>query len=219
MKKKIIILAIFSLASLVWGAQEIMTHDKADSYGKPRHSGIPVTNSQIGTTNLSWTTNSLGAASAMKVVALDSNGWIHPSMLPVGSQVTTNVNGYTYSSGAGYTWSTVFSLTTTASNGLVCVQGQAIIGPSQAHLVILRVRDTANTVAGNTGGTAVSGANGTPYSAVLYDLLTGTPKTYVMEVATSSTATTFTNVLAGSAGSFVALSNGLNLTITQFQPK
>ena len=150
---------------------------------------------------------------------LGASGVLHPTVLPVGSQVATNANGYTYSSGAGYTWSTIFTLTTTASNGLVCVQGQAIVGPSQAHYVVLRVRDTANTVCGNDGGSAVSGANGTPYSAVLYDLLTGSPKTYVMEVATSSTATTFTNSLAGSAGSFVPLSNGLNMTITQIQPK
>lgn len=217
MKKYLILfLAMAGLARAV--DPRLESTDVSNSWDRTL-TGIPVISNQyIHGTNTLWATNSLGTASALRTVLLSSNGLLHPSMLPVGSQITTNLNGYTYTSSGGYDWSTIFTLTTTASNGLVCVSGEAIIGPSQPQTVWFRVRDTANTVGDHDAKTAISGANGTPYHAMIYDLLTGTPKTYVVEVATSSTSATFTNVLGGSAGSFVAMSNGLNMKVIQFQP-
>lgn len=129
--------------------------------------------------------------------------------------ITTNFNGYTYSSGAGYTWSTVATLTTTATTGSVTVIGRMTIAPSQAHTTMLRVVDSGGTVEGDDGGTPISGSNCTPYTARLVDFLTGTTKTYTMQVATSATSTTFTNGIAGGAGSAFSVSNGLGMVIQQ----
>lgn len=129
--------------------------------------------------------------------------------------LSTNFNGYTYSSGAGYTWSTMATLTTTATTGTVEVVGRVLIAPSQAHNVALRVVDSGGTVEGDDGGTPIGGAVCTPYTARLCDTLNGVAKTYTMQVATSSTSTTFTNTIAGGSGTAFSPTNGLGLYIRQ----
>jgi hypothetical protein len=131
------------------------------------------------------------------------------------SVISTNFNGYTYSSGAGYTWSTMATLTTTATTGSVIVVGRVLIAPSQVHNTMIRVVDSGGTVEGDGGGTPIGGAHCTPFTARLVDFLTGSTKTYTLQVATAATSTTFTNGIAGGAGTAFSSSNGLGMVIHQ----
>lgn len=159
------------------------------------------------TINLS---NSVIQVSSNQIPLYGVNGAVSGSLA-----LSSNINGYSYTSGAGYTYSTILQMNTTFTTGSVHVIGKALIAPSQAHTVFLRVRDSGNTVWGNAAAAAIGGGSATPYVAELHDTLTGTAKTYLLEVATSATATSFTNVHSTGVGGVGGATNGLGMTIFQ----
>lgn len=127
--------------------------------------------------------------------------------------LTTNIT--TATGGASLAWEPILQLTTTATTGNVVVSGQAFARATVVSAWV-RIRDA------NTNKTAVSfgydgGNTGDtwPQNATLLDTLTGSTKTYVLEVASNVGSLVWTNQGPTSAQGPSITNGGINITILQ----
>ncbi len=216
MKKILLFLAIVSSA---FGANQLVTQDPSDSSGKRRVTGITIVADQITKTNsvtaisIVGVTNSVGSADAGKIPKLNASGqfsgsFIGSSSIPTSLVISTNCPSHT-GSGSANTWTTIGSLTTTATNGSVTVIGRAL-QVSSGNAMFLRVRDTST----NSVRTVAQAATGIhPAQVTLCETLSA-DKTYFLEVASDGTSTTYTNGLAAT-GSNPVLSGCMGLELIQ----
>lgn len=159
---------------------------------------------------------------------LGSNG---VSIVDGGSNVTISV---TNSSGASsvlstnlttatggsvlYNWSTILQITTTATSGSVIINARSMAPDPPPAMTWIRVRDaTSNVVFNahnglNTGGGIASAPLLT--EVMFVDTLSGSTKTYFMDVAASAINQPYTNKFTTSTQS-PTMTNGLGMTMIQ----
>jgi len=173
-----------------------------------------VTANSIASTAVSGTTTTAGAGDSGKIPKLDSDGKLADSMIR-GSSLLSSNRASVVSSASGYTWTTVASLTTTATNGTVIISGRALAAVGDAGNTFLRIRDASSSVTASIAGTGLGGGNATPFSCTLTDSLSGSAKTYTFELANSGTSVTYTNAAATGVGGVSAQANHLGMTLIQ----
>lgn len=164
-------------------------------------SGIRVTNNVVATSNCvpSWAV--IGASSGPatnEVVKTGTDGRIAASLLSssAASLVSTNMGYFTATPAAG-DWGVIGSLTTTATTGVVMVQGRVGTVGAAPSLILLRLRDAATNVVSAAQYEPNTGGGSWPFfhSVTLLDSLSGTAKTYTLEFTALGAAVAFTNVV------------------------
>lgn len=132
----------------------------------------------------------------------------------VDSIISTNFTSA--STSTAFTWQNIASLTTTTTNGLVTVRGRASSPSSSAPYAFwVRVRNSGTTLVrqGNNLHNG-SGNAGQHAEATLDDTLTGTARTYYLDVSDSSGSLTLTNAYSAS-GASPPIVDGMGLEIIQ----
>lgn len=224
MKKLIFgILICCQLATFAAGDLKLLLVDTND--GSQYSSSITTTNGAVITATNSvaslavqGVSTSAGAGDTGKVVKLNTSGLIDSTMISGSSGsllISTNIS--TGTSGSSYVWTPICQITTTATNGNVLVTARATDFPVGSAVTFMRIRDTATNVVASVNGNIIGGGVTdcpTLLRASLPDSLSGTTKTYFMEVTSSTSSTIFTNTVTTSSQSPPIL-NGLGMTILQ----
>lgn len=158
-----------------------------------------------------------GPGTAGQVIKLGAAGIIDSTLLPSSFVISTNL--ITATGGADtYVWATIATLTTTATNGSVVVEGRATPVAAMPSIVFLRIRDATTNFARSVTTFNPSGFNSTWMLCVGgVDTLGGTAKTYTLEAACSSGNIVFTNATSNSGLQAPPVADGLGLRIIQIQ--
>lgn len=144
-------------------------------------------------------TSSSGAGDSGKIAKLDGTGKFASGFIPsVGSSsvVTTNL-AFATGSASGYTWKNIATINTTATSGSVMVLGSAAAVAGTEAASWIRVRDSVTNVV----SVVKIGGNGITSSPVgntmIIDSLSGSTKSYFMDVANSGGGSlVYTNIVA-----------------------
>jgi len=171
-------------------------------------------NNQILSPAIAGITNSAGVGDAGKVTKVGPTGFLPSHLLrDVASIVTTNLVGTNIVFGAGYVYTTLAQLATTATTGSVIVKAGVCNDDPTSSIQFMRLRDSGNTVYAEWMGTV--GSASAAMNAMLFDTLSGSTKTYILETAPSGAGTeNYTNTLT-SADSAAPVSDGFYIKIYQ----
>lgn len=161
-------------------------------------------------------TNAAGtSASAGLVAKLNGIGFLDSSMYSnVVTLVSSNFPGKNIAHGSSYTYSTLETLTTTATTGKVLVQASVANDDPSGATQFIRIRDSTGAAVGDN--TYATGSASPVMTAMLFDVLAGSAKTYTLEVASASATTeNYTNILT-SADTAAPATNAFYIKIYQF---
>lgn len=138
----------------------------------------------IPATAVSGVAASAGAADAGKVAKLDGEGLIGATLYRNPIVRTTQFAPRDVSMSTSYVWTHCTNITTTATNGVVFVKGSVACAQNGSYLWA-RIRDNVGTT--NIIGVCEASSSATGANIVIqpqgWDTLTGTAKTYYMDVA------------------------------------
>lgn len=128
------------------------------------------------------------------------------------SLISTNIQT-TITHPSSYTWTNIITLVTTATNGNVQVRGSALAYNNSMAALWVRVRDNTTNVVSVAMASAPLTYNPVA-SAILYDTLSGSTKTYFLDVASSGASQVLTNT-APAVGQSPEIGDGLSMKIFQ----
>lgn len=150
---------------------------------------------QIQAVGVTGTTNRTSSADEGGIVKLGPAGFIHSSMLSnVVSIVSTNLVGKDVALTA-HVYSTLTSLATTATTGKVLVKASVANDDPSGTAQFIRLR--ASDDSAQSSAIFVTGSASPVMNCQLIDVLTGSAKTYLLEVSASGSATeNYTNTLS-----------------------
>lgn len=194
-----------SIGMIVTAADNLVTADPANP-GKTKITSISVSSTQITNANsvtalaVVGVTNSTGAGDAGKIPKLNASGKLDSSLFSNASVslVSTNSGADFTGSGSGGTWTSMFTLTTTSTNGYVMLNGQTF-SVDNSPWSSARIIDSAGNVIASLTLTdyADSGTVTLPYQYTVsgIDTLSGSTKTYSFQVvATKNSRVWSTNM-------------------------